>query len=546
MLDFSFLSDPSSTLYDTQSLNSGWWDIGAAGTSSAQGQYIAGNYVPNTSHAHQPSAALSSLSESNSGSLATFRPPGASGFVKPNMTAGQASLFQALLSLGESNTSSPLSYSASQTPPSSHGSAWPSPDLDQDESATSEESDPEGVREIVCRTPTLDKNVPTNSLPFVLQSYSKWIMRTVFEPLKVASDARNWLTMRFNQSEDSRWAVTLMANVVWMLSKTSSIPTNVLPAISLLRDRAQRNLAIVNQNHALAPPGSQEAIRVLDDTFEVISVQFMSNSLASNLMLLKEAAPVYEHACGNPPGTPIDLPSSLIHLEFPVRHYPAMDIMFSLGTCMPMQFRYKVYHAPELCNLVTDMGNVGLQWMHGIPDQFILLLARMHMLRVDFAPHLDTQIEAEIEEEIKTFQPVITPSTDPFLSVVRLAVQEAWRQALYIYLYMGLCGADASDSRVANALKRFIRLLEGTKPGRTPALFLTLPMITAGVASRRAQDRELIRSRMSMLRECQQPGTCGYETLLTLNDLWNRVDSEGRPAVWMDLRISVAVISGIL
>ncbi|QRV75717.1 Fungal specific transcription factor domain [Ceratobasidium sp. AG-Ba] len=544
MLDFSFLSDPPSTLYDSQSLDSGWWDVGAAGTSSAQRQNTAGNYVSNIPHAHQPSATLSSLSESNSGSLATFRPPGASGSVKPNMTAGQASLFQALLSLGEANTS-PLSYSASQTP-SSHGSTWPSPDSEQDESATSEESDPEGIREIVCRTPTLDKNAPTNSLPFVLQSYSRWITRTVFEPLKVAGEARDWLMMRFNQSEDSRWTVTLMANVFRMLSKTSSIPTNVLPAISLLRNRAERNIAIINQNSALVPSGSQEAMRVLDDTIEVIAVQFMSNSLASNLTLMKEAAPVYQRACANPPGTPIDLPSSLLHSEFPLRHYPAIDIMLSLGICIPMQFRYKVHYAPELCNLVTDMGNVGLQWMHGIPDQFILLLARMHMLRVDFAPHLDPQIEAEIEEEIRTFQPVVTTSTDPFLSVVRLAVQEAWRQTLYIYLYMGLCGADASDSRVVKALRGFVRLLDGTKPGRTPAAFLMLPMITSGVACRRAQDRELIRSRMGMLRECQQPGTCGYETLLTLNELWNRVDSEGRPAVWMDLRISVATISGIM
>ncbi|KAG8793988.1 hypothetical protein FRC12_000952 [Ceratobasidium sp. 428] len=549
-LDFSFLSDLSSTLPDNPGISPhDWWNANIAMSSAPAQQPSPSTNPPVYSPAtrHSP-AIISNPTEPYPQGPAPYRPLGASANMAASMTSGQASLLQALFSLEHSGPSLPLTASASQTPSSSHGSTWPSPDTEEndDSSATSDESDPEGVREIVCRTPTLDKNAPSNSLPFVLHSYSRWIQWTVFEPLRMANKARDYLTMRFNQSQDSRWAVTLVANIVRTLGRSSSTPTSYLPAISLLRDRTQRKLSLAGSHEAsVTEPNSRGTLDALDDMFELISIQFVSSSLMSNMSLVRQAAPVYRRASPGPPDTPVNLPAILVHPEFSLRHFPAIDILFSLGLCQPTVLRYDVSYTPEFCAGVTDIDNVGLQWMHGIPDQFIMLLARMHMLRVDYAPNVDPQTIGEIEAEIKNFRPVLGVSTDPFLTVARLGVQESWRQALYVYLYMGLCGVDASDRRVEKALKGFIRLLEGTKPGRTPDVFLMVPMIVAGVASRRPQDRRTIQTRMLNLRECSQPGTSGHETVLTLNELWLRTDAEARPAVWMDLRIAVATISGI-
>jgi hypothetical protein len=219
----------------------------------------------------------------------------------------------------------------------------------------------------------------------------------------------------------------------------------------------------------------------------------MSRPLLPNLTLIRDAAPVFRRACPESLDAPISLPAKLVHPEFSLRHFPAMDILFSVCTFRPMLFRYDVSYTPELCEGVLDVDNIGLQWMHGIPDQFILMLARMNMLRDDFGSNTDCSVIHELETEIRDFRPILGVSTDPLLTVARLAVQESWRQAMYIYLYMvslvkllvvvcthitqGLCNANAADIRVEKAIKGFIRLLEGTKPGRTPDAFLMIPMI---------------------------------------------------------------------
>jgi hypothetical protein len=174
VLDFSFLSDPATTMFVPQGASASWWDTDVAmSTTSAYQSHEPLDITPNASHNQLFGVSQSNLPDP-SRSLDPHRAPGASLDANPtHMTSGQASLFHALFSLGESQTASPNpSNSTAQTPPSSHGSTWPSPDTEQDEesSVTSEESDPEGVREIVCRTPTLDRNVPANSLPFILQS----------------------------------------------------------------------------------------------------------------------------------------------------------------------------------------------------------------------------------------------------------------------------------------------------------------------------------------------------------------------------------------
>ncbi|KAJ1305291.1 hypothetical protein OPQ81_000315 [Rhizoctonia solani] len=133
---------------------------------------------------------------------------------------------------------------------------------------------------------------------------------------------------------------------------------------------------------------------------------------------------------------------------------------------------------------------------------------------------------------------------DPALRIGRMVVQECWRHAVFIYLYMVLCGADASDSRVVRAQKIFMRLVKGIKPGRNPDAFLVGPMIIAGVATGKERDREVLRQRVLNVREYATPRTCAYESWMLVEDLWARTRAEGRAAIWSDLRISCFRVSG--
>ncbi|KAH7345562.1 hypothetical protein B0J17DRAFT_764187 [Rhizoctonia solani] len=117
-----------------------------------------------------------------------------------------------------------------------------------------------------------------------------------------------------------------------------------------------------------------------------------------------------------------------------------------------------------------------IQWVYRVPNQITLLLATMKAMKQDgFAPNAETV--AFLERDLRGVPPFIGSSSDRFLAIMRSVVQECWRQAASVYLYMGVCGGSSDTPRIKEAFKRFIGLLNGTRPGRLPDEFLTPPLI---------------------------------------------------------------------
>ncbi|KAG9083465.1 hypothetical protein FRC06_004520, partial [Ceratobasidium sp. 370] len=436
------------------------------------------------------------------------------------LDTGEASLFLHLLGLDAQTETFTPSNSTSRTPPSYQGSTWPSP-RDDDSSITEEDSDTEGVMSVFGPNLALDRSVPSNALPYIISSYLRWVIRTTFEPLKAARRTRENLTKRYMQSDDSRCGTTLVATAMESLLKDPLAVVGHVPAMAALEHRVNFKLAMIKSSHEPLPDGhASDVLAVLHDVHEMMFIQCLMRPLSHFMKLLRNVAPVYRGACSEPPEVPIHLPTKLLHPESVLRHFPSMDILTSLATGQPMLLRYDVTHIPDLCERILQVDNVGLQWMNGVPDHFLVMLARMNMLREEFAPNVDPGIIEELEAGIGNFKPVLEESPDSYLKVARLMVQESWRQVMYIYLYMGLCGAANHDVRVEKALKKFIRLLDGVKPGRTPDIFLVVPMTTAGVAAYKQRDRDTIRQRILGIRECSQVGTSGNDVLRILEELW--------------------------
>ncbi|CAE6529154.1 unnamed protein product [Rhizoctonia solani] len=192
----------------------------------------------------------------------------------------------------------------------------------------------------------------------------------------------------------------------------------------------------------------------------------------------------------------------------------SMDVMTSLGTGCPMSFQYDVtYSDPVLgASGVFDAADaLGLQWMYGCPEFFIILLARMHNIRDDTTRRVDAQEVGEIEQSIRGWQPRYPLSQDPHLAVARLAVQECWRQILLVYIFMGICKTTSEDPRVKTAHKSFMKLIKTIQPRRIPDLFLLLPFFVVSVASSHTEDRNKIYGRMRGIRECRISGTAGSD-----------------------------------
>ncbi|KAG9083466.1 hypothetical protein FRC06_004521 [Ceratobasidium sp. 370] len=460
----------------------------------------------------------------------------------------QANLCQSLLGLGARTGTSVSSYSASQMSPSCQGSVWPSPVAERDDNSSTadDDSDTEGVMNIFGPTLALDRAVPSNSLPFVISSYLRWTIRTIFEPLKIVPRTRDLLIRRYMRSDDSRCGTMLIATIMESLLKNPMVGVGHFPALAVLQYRVNHKIAMIKSSQIPLPDAhGSDVLAALHDVCELISVQRLISPLSHFMKLLHDVAPVYREACSEPPGTPVHLPTKFLHPEPVLRLFPAMDIVLSLNTGRPMMLQYDVTQTSGGCERILQADNVGVRWMHGVPDHFLLMLARMNMLREEFAPNVDPEIVRELEAGIDSFKPALDESPDSYLRVARLMVQEAWRQVMYIYLHMGLCSVSSNHARVEKALKRFIRLLDGVKPGRTPDIFLVVPAAAAGVAAYKQRDRHTIRQRILGIHECSQVGTSGNDVLRILEELWAMSDVQGRPAIWADLRLACSRVTGI-
>lgn len=122
------------------------------------------------------------------------------------------------------------------------------------------------------------------------------------------------------------------------------------------------------------------------------------------------------------------------------------------------------------------------------------------MLHEDYAHNVDQEYITEIESQIRAVKIKPGFSPDPVLLILRFAVQECWRQTVYVYLYMSLCATQADDPRVMKAVRAFVHIVNGVKPSRNPDSFLFIPIMVVGAFAYRKRDRDILRRRMGYWR----------------------------------------------
>ncbi|CUA67216.1 Chromatin structure-remodeling complex protein RSC3 [Rhizoctonia solani] len=492
----------------------------------------------------------------SSGYSRVNRPP--SDISTASMTAGQASLFQALLSLARPEDKLVLSAFGDSTD-DQEVSGLPSPRSERDspESIVSqeEEHELESVTRDLCVTPTLARNAESNTLAFVLQSYARWFASTVYDPLRIAQHAKQTIVRQITNSEPTRARVIMVANTFRMLGSTVDLNARGASLLSMLRTEVHQDLSLFNSKspHRQREMDMAAALQMLENILEVVSVHFYTAPLVTVLGLLQAIAPVFRRACPEPPEQLVNLPRMLIEPGLYRRYFAVMDVGLSVVTNRPQLFRYDVSYTADVRERMIKLDyttDYGLEWLYGIPDRFILLFAWINGLREDFyGREVDLDIIARVEEQIRNErvgQNLHTASdSDPVFRIRRLVVQEVWRQVVYIFLYMTLCDASAADPRVEKAFSTMMRLVRETKPARNPDAFLFIPILASGVAARNKKDRQTLRQRILAVRECSVPGIVGNGGVHVLEDIWERTDAECRPAVWEDFSKSYKRVVGI-
>jgi hypothetical protein len=170
---------------------------------------------------------------------------------------------------------------------------------------------------------------------------------------------------------------------------------------------------------------------------KVFSVRTVTQSMAICFQSLDDAAPIFRRACTEPPGSPIDLTSILFNPNLNLRHFVTTDIITTVIAGLPTHFDYQVSFSLELCEQMYQLQDeIGLQWLHGFPDQFVMLIAWINSLRETPGAGEDAKLIEWIEKAIPQIKFDNSRTSDPLLLIGRIVVQECWRCAVHIFLYM--------------------------------------------------------------------------------------------------------------
>ncbi|CAE6482330.1 unnamed protein product, partial [Rhizoctonia solani] len=409
------------------------------------------------------------------------------------------------------------------------------------EEQESDDDDPEGLKQTLYISPAMDSSVKDNTIPVALQTCAQWCLLVMFEPLKVSQSMKRHVTDQIISSDSSR---------AWMMFITKALRqliSNPIPdqgcrfAVSILRAGVNQKSACYTSKRVSLEPNidRQLATNLLNDYLDIISIQAPTHPLRSSYRLLQDAAPIFRFACPDPLGLPVYLPRIMRNPPFSLLYFVALDVTMSVTSGRPMLCNYDPGFSLELSDqLLQSDNNYGFQWLFGAPDQYILLLARINTLYERQGVSLEPYVLDQIAEDLSKLRFPLAKSPDPALMVTRTAVQEGWRQAMYVYLYMTLYKANSEDQRVEHARKTFMRLVNGITLGHSSDGFLVIPMMIVGVALLKQRDRDSIRKRILGLRECRNPESAWNNNVRMLEDIWGRTAAENRPATWIDLRIA--------
>ncbi|CAE6443278.1 unnamed protein product [Rhizoctonia solani] len=388
--------------------------------------------------------------------------------VREYMTPGQASLFDALLSLARPRDEMFGGTSVRHSIPL--GSFLQTANLKQRVPDPKRSYDVEDIGVKLCGMLALDRNVESNSLPFMLQSYALWMQLFLFEPIRVVFLARENIIRRYSMGPGYRWRMFIISNTILAIAGSTGY---TLKDLGELETDIHRGLTMSTASFEDDQAADcTRALLAMRTIYEFTSISFKVVPLFKVVKTMQLAAPIFRRACPDPNDRLVNLPNLLTQYNVDRKYYAILDVILSAVINRPMNFRYDTTMMPAI-----DLENsTGMQWVYGVPDRLTIILARMNGLLEDFGPNVDHKIINELEADIKGVEAGFLPSADPSLAVGRLFVQECWRQVAYIYLYMGLCGADSHDARVVNAHGRFMEIFMRTKPGRNPDSFLILPL----------------------------------------------------------------------
>ncbi|QRW24304.1 Fungal specific transcription factor domain [Rhizoctonia solani] len=179
------------------------------------------------------------------------------------------------------------------------------------------------------------------------------------------------------------------------------------------------------------------------------------------------------------------------------------------------------------------------EWMHGSPIELTALIIKISLWR---AKHPDIQCAPEstwkpLEIEAWAWAPrVASPGAlnEPNQMVIRMAVQEGWRHAGLIYLYMGMCGCMSDDPRVQASVRQIVQLLQILQPDLTTRSHYFIPCLIASICTPSEKHRTELRNAFVKVEEHLPWLFRALDYRNLVDHLWHGAAAGGKPVRWED------------
>ncbi|KAG8781005.1 hypothetical protein FRC12_022356 [Ceratobasidium sp. 428] len=166
---------------------------------------------------------------------------------------------------------------------------------------------------------------------------------------------------------------------------------------------------------------------------------------------------------------------------YEISRFVFCDTMTALAFGVPPLVHYDTTSEPPLVEMAKFPV---LEWVYGCSWDIILLLARVNLARVTGrvggSDVTSTPISSEwreIERRALEWKPAIEYIDESVGVVARFTVYESWRQAVLIYLYMGMCCVNSADPRVESSVQQIAQLASTFEPEAPLELYIVMPCL---------------------------------------------------------------------
>ncbi|KAJ1305696.1 hypothetical protein OPQ81_010433 [Rhizoctonia solani] len=286
-------------------------------------------------------------------------------------------------------------------------------------------------------------------------------------------------------------------------------------------------------------PSAQDVHDTLAGLLELTIAQFIVSGTAAGYNTLRLALPKFLHLVSYDPNLWIEqgsngllctsLPAVLSSDLVQTRRFVYHDIMYSFILGLPTLAEYDSTGFPTVHG-----ANIPFEWVHGVhgvPIEMIVNIAEIDNWRAQ-KKRMDWRALETRALEWRWRQREIH-SEESVEMVFRAAIQESWRHATLIYIYMGICGVTSHDPRVQTSVHQIVKLMRVVGDNHMDVHF-SIPSVVAGLAAQHEGQRTLILRKLKTFNGLRVWILRGQDFARVLQYLWSGPGANGAAIGWDD------------